>query len=224
MNPHEILEYYKGRQGAIVEAIREIVDIESPSHDAEQCRKVADWVERQAIATHADIVVERITVDDGDHVIIRAFPSEGDHNMLLGHIDTVHPVGTQAQNPTRIEDNLFYGCGIFDMKANVVLMLEALRYFVSTGSSPAAAVTILLSCDEEVGSYSGREIVEREARRAARCFVFEPSADGRVKTGRKGTGMFTLRAHGKPAHAGLEPEKGANAIVEISRQIERIHA
>lgn len=224
MNPNKILEYFQDRQGAILEAIREIVDIESPSHNAEQCRKVADWVERQAVATGADIVVERVIVDDGDHLIIRAFPSTGKHDMLLGHIDTVHPVGTQAQNPTRIEDDKFYGCGIFDMKSGVVLMLEALRYFASTGTRPRLPITILLTCDEEVGSHTGRPLVEREAANAATCLVFEPSADGRVKTGRKGTGMFTLRAHGVPAHAGLEPEKGANAIIEISRQIEKIHS
>lgn len=223
MNPNEILEYFQGRQDAIIDAIREIVDIESPSHEAQRCRKVADWVERQAVATGADIVVERVTVDDGDHLIIRAFPSTGKHDMLLGHIDTVHPVGTQAQNPTRIEGDKFYGCGIFDMKANAVLMFEALRFFAVTGLRPARPITILLSCDEEVGSHTGRPMVEREAANAATCLVFEPSADGNVKTGRKGTGMYKLRARGVPAHAGLEPEKGANAIVELSRQIERIN-
>lgn len=224
MNPNDILEYFRGRESAIIDLIREIVDIESPSYDAERCRGVADWVERQAAATGADVAIERITVDDGDHIIIRAFPGAGKHNLLLGHVDTVHPVGTNAQNPTRIEDGRFYGCGIFDMKSGVVLVLEALRYFASTGTRPSRPIIILLSCDEEIGSHSGREFVEREARAAEQCLVFEPSADGKVKTGRKGTGQFTLRTHGRPAHAGLEPEKGANAIVEISRQIERIHA
>jgi len=81
-----------------------------------------------------------------------------------------------------------------------------------------------LSCDEEVGSFTGRELVEQEARQAQACFVLEPSAAGRVKTGRKGTGMFNVAAHGIPAHAGLEPEKGASAILEISRQIIDLHA
>lgn len=144
--------------------------------------------------------------------------------MMLGHTDTVHPVGTALLNPTRIEDGRFYGCGIFDMKANIVVMIEALRYFAATGTAPSRPITIVLSCDEEVGSHTGREIVEREAENAEHCLVFEPSAEGRVKTGRKGTGWYTLKAHGIPAHAGLEPEKGANSIVEISRQIERINS
>jgi glutamate carboxypeptidase len=142
---------------------------------------------------------------------------------LLGHTDTVHPVGTKILNPTRIEDGKFFGCGIFDMKSGIVLMLEALRFFAVTGTEPSRSLTILLSCDEEIGSVTGRALVEREAANADASLVFEPSAAGRVKTGRKGTGMFTIKAHGVPAHAGLEPEKGASAILEISRQIEKLH-
>ena len=224
MNSSEILEYFHGRREEMVAAIREIVDIESPSHDAQASRRVADWVEGTALDTGVELSVERISVDDGDHVVMRVFPGDGPRTLLLGHTDTVHPVGTGQKNPTRIDDDKFYGCGIFDMKANIVLMLEALRFFAHTATRPAGPVTILLSCDEEVGSFTGRPIVEREAAVADRCFVLEPSAAGRVKTGRKGTGMFTLRAHGVPAHAGLEPEKGANAIVELSRHIEPIQS
>ena len=223
MTPHEKLEYFQRRQRAIVDAIREIVDIESPSHDAVRSREVVDWVERQMLATGVDVGITRTSVDDGDHLVIRAFAGDSMHTMLLGHTDTVHPVGTAEQNPTRIDGDKFYGCGIFDMKANIVLMIEALRYFAVTGTRPARPITILLSCDEEVGSHTGRELVEREAANAEHCLVFEPSADGRVKTGRKGTGWYTLKAHGIPAHAGLEPEKGANSIVEIARQIEQIN-
>ena len=223
MKPLEILEYFQGRQPTMLDLIREIVDIESPSHDVGQSRRVADWVERQAYATGVDVSVERVSVDDGDHIIIQAFPADGVCTMLLGHTDTVHPNGTNLKNPTRIDGDRFYGCGIFDMKANIVLMFEALRFFAENGIKPLRPITILLSCDEEVGSFTGRPLVEREAANAERCLVFEPSSDGKVKTGRKGTGMFTLRAHGIPAHAGLEPEKGANAILELSRQIEHIH-
>ena len=224
MEPHKLLEYFEGRQDAIIELIREIVNIESPSHDAARSRQIGDWIEQQADATGAVISFERLSVDDGDHVIIRAFPSGGKHTLLVGHTDTVHPVGTHQQNPTRVEAGKFYGCGIFDMKANVVLMLESLRFLAATGLLPPRPVTILLSCDEEVGSFTGRPLIEREAANAEHCLVFEPSVNGMVKTGRKGTGMFTLRAHGIPAHAGLEPEKGANAIVELSRQIETVNS
>lgn len=223
MDSTQILEYFESRRDEMIALIREIVDIESPSHDAVRSREVVDWVERQMRATGAPISIERTSVEDGDHLVIRAYDGNGKQAMLLGHTDTVHPVGTNVQNPTRIDGDKFYGCGIFDMKANIVLMLEALRYFAVTGTRPARPITILLSCDEEVGSHTGRELVEREAANAEHCLVFEPSAEGRVKTGRKGTGWYTLKAHGIPAHAGLEPEKGANSIVEIARQIERIN-
>ncbi len=224
MKAPDILAYFQDRQDAILNLIREIVDIESPSHNAGQSCLVADWVEEQARATGVDLSVERVPVEGGDHILIRAFPADTKHFFLLGHTDTVHPIGTNLKNPTRIEGDKFYGCGIFDMKSGIVLMLEALRFFAVNGITPLRPITILLSCDEEVGSHSGRPLVEREAANVEFCMVFEPSADGKLKTGRKGTGMFTLHAHGIPAHAGLEPEKGANAILELSRQIEQIHA
>ena len=221
MNSSEALQYFRGRQDHILARIKEIVDIESPSHNAEASRRVADWVEQQGRRTGVDLIVERLPVDDGEHVIIRAFEGEGPRTLLLGHTDTVHPIGTAAKNPTRVEDDRFYGCGTFDMKANVVLMFESLRYLAESGTA-AGPVTILLSCDEEIGSFTGRPFVEREAALVQRCLVLEPSAKGKVKTGRKGTGMFTLKARGVPAHAGLEPEKGVNAILELSRHIGEI--
>lgn len=208
----------------MIEAVREIVDIESPSCDAAASRRVVEWIERQARDTGAPLSVERIAVNDGEHLIIRAYASEGPHTLLLGHTDTVHPIGTCERNPTRREGDHFYGCGIFDMKSGIIVMLDALRYFATSGTKPSTPITIVLTCDEEVGSFTGKDLFDREAPGAGRCFVFEPSLEGRVKTGRKGTGMFTLAAHGVPAHAGLEPEKGASAVAELARHIEKINA
>ena len=225
MTPHQTLEYFRKRENEMIDAIREIVEIESPSYDVERSKTVVLWIENEARKIGLDLEIERIPADgNGEHLIIRAFPGEDKPTLLLGHSDTVHPVGTKEQNPTRIDGDKFFGCGVFDMKANIVLMLEALRYFHETGTRPTRPITIFLSCDEEVGSYSGRALLEKQAARAAECFVFEPSAAGRVKTGRKGTGMYVVKAHGVPAHAGLEPEKGANAILELSRQIERLNS
>lgn len=223
MEPRQVLEYFEARRRAIVDQIRELVDIESPSFDEERSRSVADWLETQCAGL--DVSLERIGAPGvGEHVIIRAFPNGGEGILLLGHTDTVHPVGTQAKSPTRIEGDRLYGCGVFDMKSGAVLALEALRYFATANTTPSRPVTLLLSCDEEVGSRTGRPIVEREAANAQCCLVLEPSAAGNVKTGRKGTGMYQLTAHGVPAHAGLEPEKGANAVAELARQIPTIHA
>lgn len=223
MDSRQTLEYFERRRDAVVEDIRSLVDIESPSHNVEQSRKVVDRIVSMARAVAADLEIERIHADNcGDHLLIRAFPSDRRPVLVLGHTDTVHPIGTNVRNPTRIEGDRFYGCGIFDMKANIALLLSVLRYFAETGTRPERPISIFLSCDEEVGSRTGRPIVESEAPRSEVCLVLEPSLEGKVKTGRKGTGMFTLSAHGIPAHAGLEPEKGASAILELARQIERI--
>jgi glutamate carboxypeptidase len=225
MTPTEILKYYEGRTDGIIDLIREIVDIESPSFNVEQSAKVADWIEAKFREIGLDLEIERVAAGGyGEHVVIRAFVADLNSTLLLGHTDTVHPIGTIKKNPTRTEGDKFYGCGVFDMKSGIVLMLEALRFFAETKTRPERPITILLSCDEEVGSHSGRPLVEREAANAEVCLVLEPSAAGRVKTGRKGTGTFKLVAHGAPAHAGLEPERGANAVAELARQIDNIHA
>lgn len=225
MNANATLEHFKQRTASMIDAIREVVDVESPSYDVAQSSAVVDVIERQFRSTGLDLAIERIKADGyGEHLIIRAFPGEEKGLLLVGHTDTVHPVGTNLTNPTRIDGDRFYGCGIFDMKANIVLMVEALRYLAENNITPSRPVNIFLSCDEEIGSYTGRALIEKEAANAVAAFVFEPSAAGRVKTGRKGTAMYTVKAHGIPAHAGLEPEKGASAILEIARQIEKLHS
>jgi len=234
MNVKQILEYFQNRQEILLNSIREIVEIESPSFDEEGSSLVGEWTARQARRISPEVIAEKIEAKKyGVHLLIRAFSADERSErserskkpiLLLGHTDTVHPSGTKTKNPTRIEGEKFYGCGIFDMKANIILILEVLRFFAESDLKPARPVTIFLSCDEEIGSPTGRAIVEAEAVKAEFCLVCEPSANGKVKTGRKGTGMFTLKTHGIPAHAGLEPEKGANAILELSKQIPKIHA
>jgi glutamate carboxypeptidase len=225
MENKKLLDYFSSREKETLRLIRDLVEIESPSRDASGSRDAARWLEREARAISVDFQIERIDAENlGEHFLLRAFPANKKPVLFLGHTDTVHPRGSFRKNPTRIDDGKFYGCGVFDMKSGCVLMLEALRACLELNLTPARPVTILLSCDEEIGSFSGRALVEREAARSEFCLIPEPSAAGRVKTGRKGTGMFELKTRGVPAHAGLEPEKGASAVLEISRQIEKIHA
>ncbi len=225
MKPQNLLDYFQNRQREILDSICEFVEIESASRDVSASRAAVDFLETRARAISGDFQIERIEAKNlGEHFIVRAFQSNEKPVLLLGHTDTVHPRGSKGRNPTRIESGKLYGCGAFDMKANCVLMLEVLRAFQDLNLKPRCPITILLSCDEEIGSPTGREIVEREARKSEFCLVCEPSANGAVKTGRKGTANYNLTARGIPAHAGLEPEKGASAILEIARQIERIHA
>jgi glutamate carboxypeptidase len=224
MQPTEILEYHRSRLKQVIDAITQLVDIESPSRDRVQSSRVVDVIVEQATATGFGLEVERVAVPEGEHLILRSSFRDGRPILLLGHTDTVHPVGTSAANPTRIEADHFYGCGIFDMKANIAVILEALRYLAVSSTYLPRPITVVLSCDEEIGSHSGREIVEREAAGAEACLVLEPSAAGKAKTGRKGTANYVVSATGVPSHAGLEPEKGANAITELAQQIGRIHS
>ncbi len=220
-----LLDYFQAKRASILDSIYKIVEIESPSRNLTGSRAVVGFIEQQAQTFSSNFEIEKIYAEDyGEHLIIRAFHSNEKPILLLGHTDTVHPIGTKLKNPTRIEGGKFYGVGIFDMKANCVLMLEILRAFQELNLRSPRPLTILLSCDEEIGSPTGRELVEREAKLAKFCLVCEPSANGKVKTERKGTANYWLKAHGVPAHAGLEPEKGASAILEIARQIERLHA
>lgn len=228
MKPARLLDYFQNRQTEITNSILEFVRIESPSRDREASRAAVDFLEAKAREISNDFQIERIAAEHlGEHFLLRAFgDSKNDDKpiLLLGHADTVHPRGSFGANPTRVEGERLYGCGAFDMKANCVLTLEILRAFRELNLKPARPITILLTCDEEIGSPTGRALVERAAREAEFCLVCEPSANGRVKTGRKGTANYTLKARGVPAHAGLEPERGASAILEIARQIEKIHA
>jgi glutamate carboxypeptidase len=224
MNQEKLLEFFRRRQENILNSIHEFVEIESPSFDVEGSRRAVDYLVRQAETIACVSGVERVAgAGYGEHLVIRAFENQSEKPvLLLGHTDTVHPRGSFQKNPTRIEAERFYGCGIFDMKANCILLLEILRAYAELNLTPKHPLTVLLSCDEEVGSFTGRPLVEREAAASAFCLVCEPSANGKAKTGRKGTAWINVKAHGIPAHAGLEPEKGASAITELSRQVEKI--
>ena len=219
--------YFAQRHDEMLRQIRALVEIESPSGDVAGSGCVVAQIAEMAWDLPFPCTVERLDAPDyGQHIRVRAFgdnaPSDGTL-LLLGHTDTVHPRGSLAARPWRVEGNKAYAPGVFDMKANIVLALEALRALSAHGLRPNREIVLLLMCDEETGSEQGRQWVEAEARRAKSCLVLEPAAPGgKVKTGRKGTGFFTLHAHGVPAHAGLEPEKGANAIIELARHLANV--
>lgn len=229
----QLLAYFDGRQSALLAFTRRIVEIESPSGDVEGSRAVVAELAKAAQEISADVEIERIeSAGCGENLRIRAFgmneSATGDPDapiLLLGHTDTVHERGSLAARPVREEQGRIYAPGIFDMKANCALAIEALRACATLNLIPRRGVEILLTCDEEIGSYAGRPLVEEAARRAYATLVIEPPAPGgRVKTARKGTGLWTIEAKGRAAHAGLDPERGASAILEIARQTERLHA
>lgn len=210
--------------------MQSLVETESPSGDAQGSRAVVDLLTQNASRLNCVDAIERVDVPEfGQHVLIKAFHKQSNAGqiLLVGHTDTVHARGSIDERPWRREADRIYGPGIFDMKANCALAIEVLRALSELNVTVASSVTLALTCDEEVGSLSGWPLLERVARsKQTRCaLVMEPPASGgRVKTGRKGTGIFAIKVEGKAAHAGLEPEKGASAILELARQTEQLHA
>jgi glutamate carboxypeptidase len=145
--------------------------------------------------------------------------------LLLGHCDTVWPVGTLATMPAEIRDGLLHGPGVYDMKGGLVQGIFALRVLHDLGLAPAVEPAFFINSDEEIGSLESLPRIERLARRVRRVFVLEPSLGpaGDLKTRRKGSLRFTIRTFGKAAHSGLDPEKGASAIRELARVIDRLY-
>lgn len=226
----QIFNALQTRQAEVEASIQSLVEVESPSGDEAGSRAVVDLLAEAASRLACVDAIERVDVPDfGQHLVIRAFQQQNNARQILiiGHTDTVHSRGSLSERPWRREHGKIYGPGIFDMKANCALAIEVLRTLVELQATPAHGVTLVLTCDEEVGSLSGWPLIEKVAKaQPARCaFVMEPPASGgRVKTSRKGTGIFAIKVEGKAAHAGLEPEKGASAILELARQTEQLHA
>jgi len=226
----QILERFRERQDHIEAFIRALVEIESPSGDLEGSREVVAALSATAGRVSGVHTIETVEVPGfGQHLVIKAFQeqTEAGQILIVGHTDTVHARGSLEQRPWRRDGDRAYGPGVFDMKANCALVIEVLRTLSELNERPRFGVTVVLTCDEEVGSASGWPLIEQVAKALnTRCaFVLEPPAPGgRVKTGRKGTGIYAIKVEGKAAHAGLEPEKGASAILELARQTERLHA
>jgi glutamate carboxypeptidase len=198
-----------------VQLLERMVNMDSPSPDKALVDRFARFVGSQfeAIGGQVEYVpVERF----GDHLIVRFEGASEERVLLLGHTDTVFGSGEAAKRPFRLDNQRATGPGVFDMKSGIATMWSALR---AMGTLPRG-VTILLNSDEELGSPSSRDLIQKEAASAHAVFVLEPSLPGGVlKTARKGVGRFTLKAIGRAAHAGVDPERGVNAIEELAHQV-----
>jgi len=200
---------------AMINDLQSLVEVESPSNDRASLQASALTL-AALLERRLGRAPELVDGPAGPHVWWRA---DGPARvLLLGHHDTVFALGTLAERPFRIDDGMALGPGVFDMKAGIVQAVHA----VAALDDPSG-VEILLSCDEEVGSATSRQFIEERAVACGSVLVLEPSADGgALKVGRKGTGTFEVEVTGRAAHAGLEPERGLNALVEAARLIEQI--
>jgi glutamate carboxypeptidase len=205
--------------------LRPWVEIESPTFEAARVNAMIDYAARECATSGA--AIERIVGRMGFGDCVRARFSFGHEDkpgiLIMGHLDTVHPVGTLAKLPWRREENRCYGPGIFDMKGGNFIALEALRMLQRLGLSPALPVTFLFTSDEEVGSPSTRDLIEAEAARHKYVLVPEPGrADGGVVTGRYAIARFNLKAVGRPSHAGARLKDGRSAIRIMADMIPQI--
>ena len=204
----------EARLPGILADIEELVRCESPSSALDAVAASADLVAAVG-ERHLGTAPERIVLDGRSHLRWRFGETAPRRVLILAHHDTVWPLGSLETHPFSVRDGVLRGPGCFDMKAGLVLALHALAELgVPDG------VTLLVTGDEELGSPSSRALIESEAAGCAAALVLEAAADGgALKTARKGVSLYQVRAVGRAAHAGLEPERGVNATVELAHQV-----
>ncbi|HEX6739779.1 MAG TPA: M20/M25/M40 family metallo-hydrolase [Vicinamibacteria bacterium] len=199
----------------MAELLRELIEIESPSTDPAAVGALAERVADELRALDLAVSVEPVA---GTGPLLRARRGAERPVLLLGHLDTVWPLGTLRQRPCRLEGERLYGPGSFDMKGGLVVALFALRLLARRGAAPA--VEVLFTPHEEVDCAPYRERMEAAMRAAAAVLGLEPAwPGGAVKTERKGSGAVVIRARGVAAHAGADFDRGRNAILELARRV-----
>lgn len=223
LKPLEQLRHFRKRQSEIVETIRQLVEIESPS-DVKQAVDRLGTVLASRFGELGGRVRFHPSEKFGKHLQID-FRPRGDKSkpvLLLGHMDTVYPIGTISKMPSRVSKGRVWGPGVLDMKAGIALALHVIEALLAwSNGNLARPLTLLLVSDEEVGSASSRAVTEKVARGAAAVLVLEPAygLHGAVKTARKGVGEYTIDVTGVAAHSGLDFEKGQSAVVELAHQV-----
>ena len=220
-----LLADLRARRKEMLSALERFVRAESPTDAKPAVDRFGRMVAAEWRKRGLKIQVMRQT-HAGDHLRIE-WPARNPRDgqvLVLGHLDTVYPLGTLRQMPYRVARGRAFGPGIFDMKGGLVIALFAADALKRAGWLPQRSVVFLWNSDEETGSKSSRALIEREARGSTAVLVLEPASglDGRVKTERKGVGTAELIVTGRAAHAGINPQDGINAARELALQIERI--
>jgi len=221
-----LLRELRRRESEMLALLKRLVECESPSHDKAAVDRAGRIVASEWRKRGAKVGLLR-QGKRGNHVRAELFLGKGrpaGQIMVLGHIDTVYPLGTIRKMPFRVSGGRAWGPGTFDMKGGIVLALAAVDALRLVGAEPRKRIVFLWTSDEEIGSETSRAAIENEARRSDAVLVLEPSfgRDGRLKTARKGVGGAEIIVTGRSAHAGIDPEKGVNAVHELSLQIERL--
>jgi glutamate carboxypeptidase len=209
------LDFFSDNLGRFLDDLQELTAIESPTGDLTQLERAADFLARKMSSAAA---VERTALPDHGPLLSATRKGSGCRVLLLGHYDTVWPVGTWPE-PWRLDRGRAYGPGIYDMKGGVLFIVWLLRY-LAEHELPHPHIEALLNPDEEIGSPGSRSAIEEAARRADVVLVLEPTnLRGSLKLARKGSGEYVVTIYGRSAHQGVAPEDGINAVVEAARQV-----
>jgi glutamate carboxypeptidase len=222
-----VLDYVNGQQHLLTGLIRDLVDAESPSAQPETHDEVRRII-RLALASVGFDSREVGRPQQPRHIFARPADRRRHcpYQLVVGHFDTVWPVGTVEERPFRIDGNVIHGPGSFDMKGGLAQLIVALRTLRDLRLETPVVPVVFVNADEEIGSRSSAQYIRMLARRASRAYVLEPALGerGDIKTARKGIGRFTITVYGRAAHAGLDPQSGASAILELSHVIQKLFA
>ncbi|MCM3714770.1 M20 family metallopeptidase [Halalkalibacter oceani] len=225
MNNNGLIKYIAGLEPEIISFLKEIVEIESPTYDRDAVNEVAALLTKRVHELGGITeVIPSGTEDRGDHLVARFGGSNPTLKpiLVIAHMDTVWKKGTLQEMPFKIEGNKIYGPGTFDMKGAIAFILTALKVIKDLGRRTKRPVTCLFNSDEEMNSATSREIIRIEADKADSVLILEGGVGEAVITARKGIMYFKLTAKGKSSHAGMDHEKGINAIEELAHQIVEI--
>ncbi len=215
----EVEKYIQQRLPQYVEELRTWCAIDSDSYNKAGLDEMAAVLAKRMLAIGMSVdVIEREQWGNDVYGVLQGM---GQGNvLLLGHIDTVYPVGTAAERPLRIEGNTVYGPGVCDMKGCILATIYAIEALVMTGFREYGEIRLLCVSDEEINTRHCEDIIERACDDCRAAFILEAArANGDIVSARKGTTSYTLTAQGRSAHAGVEPEKGRNAVVELAHQV-----
>lgn len=223
----DVLALASSKRERMVDLLERLVRVESPSTEREALFKVLELIDGEL--RRLDLAVKHYPGEStGGYLVAhpRDFEKGTPAQLLLGHCDTVWPIGTIESMPFSVERNVIRGPGVFDMKGGLTQMLFALEVISDLGIRSQLAPVVLINSDEEIGSVDSGDAITKWARQVERVFVMEPSLgiEGRLKTARKGVSQFKIDISGKAAHAGLDPQKGVSAIRELANIINRLYA
>src|SRR6266705_427378 len=202
-----------------IDELRELCSIDSYSYYKPGLDEMALWLAMRVRSMGIDATI--IEHEESGNDIVSRVHGEGQGNVLLvGHTDTVYPVGIASARPVRLEEDMLYGPGVSDMKGCILLAIYAIEALLAIGYRPFKELRLLCVSDEETTSRHCVKLIEHASRNCRGALVLEAArANGDIVSARKGNAWYTLTAHGRSAHAGVEPEKGRNTIVELAHQI-----